>query len=227
MTITTPVIPDEHKSIMNHDAFDRLYWSVLDPEGIASVQVAESNEEALPSSRAYLTTHPIALEPATKTGASKLICTAECLGQHGDHLWSDFEPPEDGVENLEDSWDYFIIENKDGSPLLVRDVVTQFNTWANTPFISPKIRESLAFMYNAGPVKDLGGGWCSKSIGVDDDIIEVPEGVNIFFDLMEQFGNQDKACAPVVYMRLWVEGADGKDADYFWKSRVGPWNYTL
>lgn len=230
MRIPTPVIPDEHKSIMNHDAFNRLYWSVLDPTGISSVQVAEDNEDAPSSSRAYLTDHPLALEPATKTNANKLIFTAKDLAEHASncHMWSDgFEEPEDGVENLEDAWDSFVIETQDGSPLLIRDVVTQFHAWANRPFIEEKIRESLAYMYNAGPVEDIGGSWCSRAIGGNDDLIYVPEDVKIFFESMEQYGSYDGACAPVVYVNLWVEGWQGKDAGYIWKSRVDSRRYLV
>ncbi|KAI4704704.1 hypothetical protein J4E89_009581 [Alternaria sp. Ai002NY15] len=213
MLIQTPV-PDEHKSIMNHDAFDRLYWSVLDPAGILSVQVAEDNEDASPCSRAYLIDHPIALEPATTTNANKLIFTAKDLGVHASecHMWSDgFEEPEDGVENLEDAWNYFVIETEDGSPLLIRDVVDQFHAWANSPFIEDKIRESLLYLYNAG----------------SDNTSHVPEGVKIFLESVEQYGSYDGACAPVVYVNLWVEGYEDKDAEYFWKSRVNPRKYSV
>jgi hypothetical protein len=220
------VDPDEPPSIMNTHAFSRLYWSILDPAGIASVQVAEENDDASSPSGNDLPTHPIALKPATTTGANKLSFTAECLGIH-ESQWNDgFEPPEDGVENLEDAWDYFVIETADGSPVLVRDVITRFHAWAANPFIGDKIRESMAWMYNA-KVEHHADGWSSQGVGGEDDVDEVPEGTKIFFEEMDQFGNADDNGVPVIYVRLWVEGFDGKDADYFWKSRIDPAKYWV
>jgi hypothetical protein len=209
---------------MNNDAFGRLYWSILDTSDTSSVQVADSNDDTSSPSGAYLSTHHIALEPATTTGASKLRCTAECLGAY-ESQWNDgFEEPAVGVENLEDAWDYFMIKTPDGSPLLVRDVVAQLHAWAANPFIGDKIRESMAWMYNS--VIERGeDGSCVESIGGENDVDEVPKDTRIFFERLEEWGSDTDI--PVVAVDFWVEGYDGKDAKYFWKSRIDDKNYPL
>jgi hypothetical protein len=209
---------------MNTDAFDRLYWSILDTSGISSVQVVDSNDDTSSSFGASLSTHPIALELATTTGASKLLCTAECLGAY-ESQWNDgFEEPAEGVENLEDAWDYFMIKTPDGSPLLVRDVVAQLHAWAANPFIGDKIRQSMAWMYNV-MIERGEDGYCVESIGTEDDVDEVPEHTKIFFERFEEWGS--RTGVPVVAVDFWVEGYDGKDAKYFWKSRIDDKNYLL
>jgi hypothetical protein len=216
----------DYVPILNTSAFERLYWSILDPEGISTIRVAEENENAAPASRASFTTHPIALEPATKTGASKLLVTAECLGYNEGH-WNDgFEEPEEGVENLEDAWDYVLVKTEDGSPLLVRDVVIQLHAWAANPFIGDKLREALVWMYNS-VFERQDDGYCALSIGADGDVNEVLEGTRIFFEQFVEWGPEQDNDILVLAVNLWVEGYQGESAEHFWKSRANPGKYQV
>ena len=93
---------DEDIAVMNTSAFKRLYWPILDKEGISNIRVANKENDTSSSSRASFTNHPVALEPATVINASKIFVTAECLAcKEGE--WNDgFEGQPEGVERLED-----------------------------------------------------------------------------------------------------------------------------
>ena len=211
----------EDIAVVNTSAFERLYWPILDKEGISNIRVANKENDTSQSSRASFTNHPVALEPATVTNASKIFITAECLAcKEGE--WNDgFEGQPEGVERLEDSWEYFVIETADGSPVLVRDVVAQVHAWAANPFIGDKIREGMVWMYNASFQRGE-DGWCSIGVGCEDDVDEVPEGTKIFFEHFFEHGPDQDTGVPVVSIEFWVEGWMGNSAEYFWKSRGDP-----
>ncbi|KAG9191404.1 hypothetical protein G6011_09492 [Alternaria panax] len=63
---------DSDVTILNTTAFDRLYWSILDPSNPPHILVANANEAVPPTARPPFTTHPIALEPATTINAHTL-----------------------------------------------------------------------------------------------------------------------------------------------------------
>ncbi|RYN97753.1 hypothetical protein AA0120_g2753 [Alternaria tenuissima] len=73
------VTSGEEIAVMNTSAFKRLYWPILDKEGISNIRVANKENDTSSSSRASFTNHPVALEPATVTNASKIFVTAEYL----------------------------------------------------------------------------------------------------------------------------------------------------
>ncbi|CAN9226838.1 unnamed protein product [Alternaria alternata] len=221
-TISLPNLTSgEDTAVVNTSAFERLYWPILDKEGISNIRVADKENNTSSSSRASFTNHPVALEPATVTNASKIFVTAECLAcKEGE--WNDgFEGQPEGVERLEDAWDYFVIETADGSPVLVRDVVAQVHAWAANPFIGDKIREGMVWMYNASFERGE-DGWCSIGVGCEDDVDEVPEGTKIFFEHFFEHGPDQDTGVPVVSIEFWVEGWMGNSAEYFWKSRGDP-----
>lgn len=74
-------------------------------------------------------------------------------------------------------------------------------------------------MYNS-VVEHGEDGWCSVGVGGEDDVDEVPEGTGIFLEDLEERGLDEDTSIPVIAVRLWVEGYDGRDAEYFWKSRM-------
>jgi hypothetical protein len=102
---------------LNIDAFDRLRWSIFDPAGTTSIQIAEDDNNPPTTLTPYSETHLIALQPATLIGASQMLFTVDSLGTYESH-WNDgISDNEDGVEHLEEAWDYIMLRSQDGSPL--------------------------------------------------------------------------------------------------------------
>jgi hypothetical protein len=190
---------------LNRDAFNCLRWSIFDPAGTASIQIAEDDNDPPTSFTPYSDAHPIALQPATLVGASQMLFTVESLGEYESN-WNDgISDNEDGVENLEDAWDYIMLKSKDGSPLLVRDVVAQLHEWFNSEFIKGRIRESMAWMYNSITTSLPDGRMCTE-IGING-ADEVPEDVRILVEEIDGGGyDGDDTEAPRVYVTLVVEG---------------------
>jgi hypothetical protein len=188
---------------LNCDAFNRLRWSILDPTH--SIQVADDAEDPPAAFTPYSDTHPVALQPATTVGASQMLFTVDSLGTY-ESQWSDgISEPEDGVEHLEDAWDYLMIRSRDGKPLLVRDVVARLREWFNSDFIADRIRESLAWMYNS-ITTNLPDGRKLTEIPTDG-VDEVPDDVRIFVEEIEDHGyDDDDTGAPRMCVRLVVEG---------------------
>jgi hypothetical protein len=199
--ITSPQA--DPSSGLNRDAFDRLRWSILDPTH--SIQVADDNNDSPSAFTPYSDTHSVALQPATTIGASQMLFTVDSLGMY-ESQWNDgISDPEDGVEHLEDSWDYIMIRSKDGKPLLVRDVVAQLHEWFNSEFIADRIRESLAWMYNSITTILPDGRGCTEI--PTDGVDEVPEDVRILVEDIEDDGcDDDDTGASKACIRLEVEG---------------------
>jgi hypothetical protein len=196
--------PDPPQSL-NRDAFDRLRWSIFDPAGTASIQIAEDDNDPPTTFTPYSDTHPVALQPAISTGASQMLFTVDSLGEYESN-WNDgISDNEDGVEHLEDAWSYIMLRTKEGSPLLVGDVVAQLHEWFNSEFIKGRIRESLAWMYNSITTSLPDGRMCTE-IGING-ADEVPEDIRIFVEEIGGGGqNDDHTGAPRVYVGLVVEG---------------------
>ena len=78
---------------------------------------------------------------------------------------------------------------------------------------------------NGADRPSIGDGRGSALEWTQDDVDEVPEHTKIFFERFEEWGS--RTGVPVVAVDFWVEGYDGKDAKYFWKSRIDDKTYLL
>lgn len=201
-------------------AFDRLRWSILDPKGLAAIQIEAEDPDIDAELTQYSASHPVAKETATLSGARRLAFHISPFQEY-ESEWADGVafPEPDQSNFFETSWDIVLIEREDKAPLLVHDVLSRLNDFFQQPVIQGRIRESLGWMCDS-KLKEGPDGRSFERFGPDDTGFEsVPENRRIMFEYLQDNGGPvQKGDEHGIVVYLWVEGAMGQTVEDFRKN---------
>jgi hypothetical protein len=203
--IGLPVAVENHiPDRIRQDLFDQLHWDVFGP--LSDITVQDGNKKTL----APFAGHAIGLEsiadpPVSKISVSIDVCQRKSSMDETEEEEYRYQPPEP-----------LVIENQNGSPVLIKDFIQQVHLFLNSN--KNEIYKCEDENYY-GTDEDEGK---NKDHPTECDVFmrsgNIPIGSRFFFD-RAQFNELDTdECE--VYIELFVEGNMGMSSDQFWEYRA-------
>jgi hypothetical protein len=193
-------VPDR----IRQDLFNKLHWDVFGP--LSDITVQDINKNTL----APFASHAIGLEsiadpPVSRISVNIDVCQQKFSMDETDEEEYRYQPPEP-----------LLIENQNGSPILIKDFINQVHLFLNTNKTEIYKCEDENY-YGAdedeGKDKDR-----PTECGFFMRSGNIPTGSRFFFD-RTQFNELDTDEFEV-YVELFVEGNMGMSSDQFWEHRA-------
>jgi hypothetical protein len=220
MDPSLPIATDFHNSPdrIRRDILDRLHWDVFGSLGDISVQ---DGKTLTPFSTHAITLESIADPPVSRIAVKIDVCQAKHSMDETDEEEYRYQPPTP-----------LVIENHDGTPILLGHFVNQVHPFLNAN--KEDIYECEDEIYTQ--LTELEDGW--KFVGVDPGNFNsykededasagpnhflrsgnIPAGSRFFFDTA--MFNKVDTDEFETYVILFVEGSMGTSFEQFWKQRA-------
>jgi hypothetical protein len=191
------------------EEFLRLRWSVF--EDISQIQVADNLDSLTPNLSPFLG-HLIASEPATQDPLHSIALVIETIEEQ--ETWS-WEECKDIITPKP-----LLVRRADGGVVTIADVVEQFSRYCITNKDLILLAKGPFLHMRLG--SDLGGELVTE-IPADDSAPAPPDTKVVFVG----FSGVIEAGFYALPVALWAEGEMGKTLEFFWKSRVDPWQFRM
>jgi len=216
---------DNSPDRLRQDLFDRLHWNVFGPLG--DISVRDDNNTLVPFANHALVSESIAEPPLSRIVVQIDVCQQKHSMDETDEEEYRYQPPEP-----------LVIENMDGSPILLGDFVAQVHSFLNDNeqeiykcedemYTQPGELEDGTKFVGVGPEDTDDTNDSNDFDGAEDGSAElnyflrsgnIPAGARFFFDTV--MFNEVDVDEFEAYVSVFVEGNMGTSLEQFWGYRA-------